>query len=268
MSKIDHLYATADNFTPLFHDPAWHTLFRQDLLPLQNNLLKELEMIAFFGSVFEVMHQNNQLLEVRFAEYPSSVPLYTDIRFVTQHVSKPDSPIRNRPSLSQMLETMLSVQGAPYLWGGNCHGVDKMLTMYPSTSPIESLGPVHQHTRSLQGFDCSGLLYFASQGTTPRNTSSLVDFGHPVAIQNKPYEQWGLLPGDLLVWKGHVLIVVDAQYVIESLGGVGVVLSPLKTRIEKIHKELHRHPVDDWSVETKIPEAQRYVIRRWAIDQP
>ena len=43
MSKIDHLYATADNFTPLFHDPAWHTLFRQDLLPLQNNLLKELE---------------------------------------------------------------------------------------------------------------------------------------------------------------------------------------------------------------------------------
>ncbi|NDE82294.1 MAG: hypothetical protein EB051_01590 [Chlamydiia bacterium] len=265
MSQINPLYATAKEFTPIFQSPDLNRIFQGDRLPLQKNLLKELEMIAFQGSIFQILDQEKFIAKIVFEEYPSIKPLYTDIRFLTLHGSAPLVRQKTCPPLVTILETMKGLQGRPYLWGGNCDGVDKMLMWYPPSLPLSAIDPLHQYTWSLQGFDCSGLLYFASGGITPRNTSELIHFGTSVPISNLPYREWDLKPCDLIVWKGHVIIVVDRHFVIESLGGVGVILSPLNEKIEYIHRDLKRKPMDEWNAQTDVPEENRYVIRRWPV---
>ncbi|HPE85225.1 MAG TPA: hypothetical protein PLO43_03500, partial [Chlamydiales bacterium] len=81
------------------------------------------------------------------------------------------------------------------------------------------------------GVDCSGLLYEASYGLTPRNTSELISFGEERSLEN-------LQPLDLLVWKGHVVIVLDPYHTIESRLGKGVVITPLADRLSEIEREL------------------------------
>ena len=65
----------------------------------------------------------------------------------------------------------------------------------------------------LEGVDCSGLLYQATGGYTPRNTSSMKDFGDEVKISGLPLEQISFLvrPLDLIVCTGHVVIVLNGQ---------------------------------------------------------
>jgi hypothetical protein len=265
MSQINPLYATANEFTPIFQSPDLKRIFQGHRLPLQQNLLKELEMIAFQGSIFQILDQDKFIAKIVFEEYASIKPLYTDIRFLTLHCSAPIVRQKTCPPLVTILETMKSLQGRPYLWGGNCYGVDKMLTWYPPSSPLSALDPLDQYTWSLQGFDCSGLIYFATGGITPRNTSELIYFGTSVPISSIPYQDWDLQPGDLIVWKGHVIIVIDCHFVIESLGGVGVIISPLQQKIEYIHRDLKRKPMDEWNAEGDVPEENRYVIRRWPV---
>ena len=161
---------------------------------------------------------------------------------------------------------MESFLGAPYLWGGNCKGIPEILNLYPPKIEIQSLDRISQYTWALEGMDCSGLLYFATSGFTPRNTSSLIYYGNPVKIEGKDREDWNLLPGDLLVWKGHVIIVLNQDTVIESLGGRGVIMTPLHQRLYELHTILKRKPVDTWDSRITLPENERFVIRRWHPD--
>ena len=82
----------------------------------------------------------------------------------------------------------------------------------------------------LTGLDCSGLLYEASRGMTPRNTSDLMHFGKQVTLES-------IQPLDLILYSGHVIIALSNREVIESgLEFGGVVLHPLEERIAKITK--------------------------------
>ncbi|MCX6991356.1 MAG: NlpC/P60 family protein [Chlamydiae bacterium] len=271
MAHPIHRYARAINFTPIFNTFTLKSVFGGDdgkTLPLKNNLLKELEMIAFPTTRFSVIKriQDIFLVEVKMEEYPSSTPLYVDERFLEYHEYPLKERVKELPPLSSILETMKSFLGAPYLWGGNCRGVPDMLHFYPPKVEIGSLDKISQHTWGLEGMDCSGLLYFAASGFTPRNTSSLISYGNPVKIQGKNREDWNLLPGDLLVWKGHVIIVLNGNTVIESLGGRGVITTPLAQRLEEIETVLKRKPIDSWDSAISLPENERYVIRRWHPD--
>ncbi len=111
---------------------------------------------------------------------------------------------------------------------------------------------------ALKGVDCSGLLYEATDGFTPRNTSDLVHYGSPVSIENKSVGEIQRIvkPLDLIVWKGHVVIVVDSEKTIESRHLHGVVIAPLKERLEEVLQT--RTPKNSWS------DGNHFVIRRWA----
>jgi cell wall-associated NlpC family hydrolase len=69
----------------------------------------------------------------------------------------------------------------PYIWGGNSPiGSLRMLDLYPTNQAIDDL------TRAkwtMAGFDCSGLLFWATDGYTPRNTSKLMMFGTGLDIE-------------------------------------------------------------------------------------
>ena len=145
--------------------------------------------------------------------------------------------------------------GTGYVWGGNvAEGV------------VDRWGDGSRTL--LAGLDCSGLLYEATGGFTPRNTSSLVNYGKAVPIAGKSAAAIaaGLQPLDLIVWPGHVLIVIDGGKLIESRlvcgnPAEGVRIRPLGRALEEIMKS--RRPVESISGKGK-----EFVVRRWYESRP
>jgi cell wall-associated NlpC family hydrolase len=123
----------------------------------------------------------------------------------------------------------------------------------------------------LAGLDCSGLLYQATGGWTPRNTAQLLLFGEAVDIAGKSSREIAtvLQPLDLIVWNGHVIIVLDQQTAIESRlecgkpGNGGVKMTPLSQRLAEIART--RRPVNSWPKGSK--QNDLFVVRRWYVGE-
>ena len=130
-------------------------------------------------------------------------------------------------------------------------GINKILKFYPSQNIP------NQNSRILKGVDCSGLLYEATNGYTPRNTSELINFGQIIKVENKNIDEIikTLYPLDLVIYKGHVIIIFDKKYTIESREKFGVVKTKIKKRLLEISKE--KRFTDNFYNEKSI------VIRRW-----
>ena len=173
---------------------------------------------------------------------------------------------QNAAPFDRIIAALKGAIGSPYVWGGNLpEGVNALIgTIYPAGAPIDD------RTRrriTLAGVDCSGLLYQATGGWTPRNTSLLVSYGTGVAVEGKDAQKIAesLKPLDLIVWGGHVIIVLDRNTAIESrlrcsrpdLGGV--VITPLQQRLTEIMRT--RRPVDAWPGKGKHEGI--FVVRRW-----
>lgn len=215
--------------TPIFNTPE--IPFRQ--LPLKKDhqgRLVEIETIAFPGTKFKCLEQISEtLLHVETNEYPSPIPLYVDSRFL--QVVPPELPERYKtlPSVDAILQWMEDRKGLRYFWGGNWHtGIPEMLDLYPH---LQKASQEDQDDAVCRGLDCSGLLYQATNGLTPRNTSDLTKFGQELHLE---LIQDGLKPLDLLVWNGHVIIVRSPTTLIESRINHGVVVSDVETRYAEI----------------------------------
>ncbi len=204
------------------------------------------EFVALPGTLFQVLkYIDPHIAEVLCPSY-SSKPLYVDTRF-----TKPGTTalIPQMPSHELILHRMELRMGAPYVWGGNWgSGIPELMNYYP---PKGNLDLKTQQLWTLQGVDCSGLLYEASRGTTPRNTSQLIYFGKPL-INND------LCPLDMIVYPGHVLFVLDSDTVIESRYPRGVICSDLKTRMEELLQT--RTQVFEWKPD--LDPTKHFVIRR------
>jgi hypothetical protein len=192
---------------------------------------------------------------VRSKEYPAE-KLYIDSRF-----TRPAASMRSPallPSKEELVRRMERLLGTSYVWGGNWSaGIPELLALYPPQ------GSISDHTQILwtfKGVDCSGLLFEASNGLTPRNTSQLIHFGTDVPIAGKsPQEiRSSLQPMDIVVWPGHTWYVLNDQFSIESRSSSGVVLRPLLERLEETCQE--RKGVDRW--EPTLDPKAHFVIRR------
>lgn len=250
-------FAIAKGPAPLLNTPDFHLVFGGtdgESLPLDDQgLLRAVEMVALPGTCFKIQRiVNDTILQVTTDEYPAEL-LYVDRRFVSIVEEDPGNRIQVLPNKALIIERLLSQLGSPYIWGGNLYqGIPKLLEFYPPKKMVEE--PLLS-IWMLRGVDCSGLLYEATDGCTPRNTSELVSFGRGVKIAGLNPKQIAerAKPLDLLVWKGHVIIALDSKTCIESLKGKGVILQNLETRIA----ELGRKPIDEW-----MP-GQYFVMRNW-----
>lgn len=219
--------------------------------------VRELEFIALPGTALAIRETVTRggvtLFRFETAEYPSSAPLYIDSRHVTLRPTTPPARTPVLPVRSRVTELLEKAIGVPYVWGGNVQAGIR--------APGGDGAPL------FAGLDCSGLLYQATGGWTPRNTSSLVGFGTPVGITGKSALEIvaALRPLDLIVWYGHVVIVLDRERAIESRlecgrpGSGGVTVTPLLQRLREVMRT--RHPADAWG---SRPRGQKlFVVRRW-----
>ncbi len=233
--------------------------------------LRALEFVALPGTAFTVLQELSRggetVLRVTTADYPYQARngFYIDGRLVRLQELRPPERPRSLPPRAEIVARLEGMAGLPYVWGGNIpEGVPELLRLYPPASP---LGQVDRQRWTLEGVDCSGLLYVATGGFTPRNTSSLVGYGSPVAVAGRSAREIAsrLAPLDLIVWPGHVLVVLDRERVIESRLDCGrpergVVVSPLAERLKGIMAT--RRPVDRLSTDPGR-SGREFVVRRW-----
>jgi hypothetical protein len=216
------MFATVISNAPLFNQKEISKAF---LNYDEFHLVREIETILFPESVLTILNEENQVCEVTTEEYPSVKSLYIDYRFINKIDKKPDLRKKNLPSKNIMIEKLRTVPNLPYIWGGNVpEGIPKLLTLYPPERPLSSFDYLYWQ---LKGVDCSGLLYWLTNGSTPRNTSEIITTYPEVKT---------LKPLDLIAWKGHNLIVLPNNQVIESRQYDGIVRSDLTKRLKEIEK--------------------------------
>lgn len=268
------LFAVARTSAPVLNHPDFRAVFGgTDGVTLKTDRcgqVREMEFTALPGTVFRLLEKVRQgedvIYRVETDEYtaPPGVKLYLDSRFLEIRNDEPLPRPRRLPGRNEISASLRRAIGVPYVWGGNRQqGIEELVGFY-AQKPLPS-GMERPFT--LAGVDCSGLLYQATDGWTPRNTSELVRYGKGLQISGKTAEEVTrkLEPLDLIVWNGHVVIVLDRHTAIESAlacgrpGHGGVVTTPLITRIHEIMKK--RQPVDAWPAAGKKNDV--FVIRRW-----
>jgi len=255
-------YAVSTNYTPVLNTSDFQSVFggkSGNRVKTDNKgLIREMEFIAFPNTVFEILDSYNFsdhiIYKVKTNDYQYNNDLYIDNRFVKIETSKPQDRIPEKISKENIIENLKKLIGYPYMWGGNyAFGIYELLNYYPPKVEID------ENTESLwvlKGVDCSGLIYQSTNGLTPRNTSSMSTFGNAVDIEGKNANQIAELlePLDLMVIKGHVVIVLDKNTAIESSPKTGVHTTDLRTRLKKLLKEYS--PANDFS-------NGKFVVRRW-----
>ncbi len=258
-------FAIAKCNTPVLNSKDFKSVFggeRGDKIKTdKKGFIRELEFVALKKTVFEILAStkvdNYYIFKVKTNEYPSKASLYIDSRFVEIEDEKPDEMIKSELTVESIQKSLKSLEGYPYMWGGNfAEGIPEILKYYP---PEVELSDSEKYLWCLKGVDCSGMLYQATGGKTPRNSSSIIHFGKPVEIADKDLDDIIKIikPLDIIAWDGHIMVVLDDKYIIESSPSNGVHRTPIEKRLKWILKE--RIPVNDWD----DSKENRFVIRRW-----
>ena len=265
-------YAVARSSTPVLNTPSFSIVFGgtdgNKLKTDRCGQVRELEYIALPVTSFKLLREirNNKSIvyQVETPDYPApaNTKLYVDSRFIELHDSPPPERARKLPERQKVISGLRGAIGSPYVWGGNVQqGVGELSEIFYNGTRAPGKPEL------LAGLDCSGLLYQATQGWTPRNTSQLISFGTGLAIAHKTIGEIShmLEPLDLIVWNGHVIIVLDRDTAIESRlecgkpGHGGVVTTALEQRLAEIMRT--RRPMDNWPKDGKHRDV--FVVRRW-----
>ena len=266
-------YGVARTSAPVLNTPDFKAVFgganRQDLKTDRCGQVSELEFIALPGTLFTILKKlrsgTADIYRVKTDEYaaPPNVRLYVDGRFLKLERTAPAPRGRSLPPREEIVSALRASAGSSYVWGGNVlNGVPELAAWF-----YKEIRANDKERLTLAGLDCSGLLYHATGGWTPRNTSQLTDFGQGVAIAGKQGAEIAtmLQPLDLVVWNGHVIIVLDRQTAIESRlecgkpGNGGVVLTNLSQRMAEITRT--RRPANAWQGGKNRRDI--FVVRRW-----
>lgn len=276
------LQARANGPTPIFYTGGFRNIFGgatgTELLLDEYHQVDPLETVALSGATFHIVgvsvDHEHVIYQVTTPDYPYTTEkgYYIDARFVDVFwMPIATLALREKylPTKEIILANLRNSLGLPYIWGGNIPtGVPKLLEYH---SPKGFVDEDLRAKWTFRGVDCSGLLYAATDGFIPRNTSAMVNFGTGLDIAGKTSEEIIplLQPLDVIVWKGHMLIVLNQSEVIQSKADYGtgtigfqdgVKISPLKEVLDGLF--VSRIPLN--SIDDTVPEGKKkLVIRRW-----
>lgn len=225
---------------------------------------RAVEYIAPKGTLFRIEAElpinGSVIYRVTTNDYPCPADsgCFIDARSVKLYRLPPAERPKTLPSRHGILTALEKRVGTRYIWGGNvAAGVKELAGWYPPSGSVDS------GLWQLAGLDCSGLLYEATGGFTPRNTAELAAYGRGIKIAGKSAREIGaaLLPLDLIVWPGHVMIVLDHGRVIESRLVCGKPDEGVRIRqLPDVLQDLMRTKK---GVDTPAKTAREFGIRRW-----
>lgn len=276
------IYAESISYTPVMYTGSFSSVFwwhSWSLLLDEYDQIDPLEFEGFPRTIFQVekflFDNKNLILKVTspdFAYIPDTWH-YIDARFVKMTwnpIARPRSRTIVLPTEEQMIQKLRSQVDKEYVWWWNSNvWIQKLLLWYRPKGTIDSK---MRNKWILNWFDCSGLLFWATNGYTPRNTSNLVSFGSGLSISWSTIDEIHkeLKPLDIIVWVGHNIIILDNDEAIESVVNFTTSWSysePNGVRIRTVHDVLEwilntRLPVNSWK--DPVPQwRKKFVIRRW-----
>ena len=243
---------------PILNTSDFNSVFGSDdgktLKKDEKGHIRTLEFIALKNMIFEIESQRSEFIYKVKADFYPSDKIYLDSRFAKSVKSFKSSKHKHITNSKKILRNILKTEGLPYVWGGNYHkGIKKILKYYGN----RKLNKEDKLSWELKGVDCSGLLFEATNGYTPRNTKELLTFGTAVLIENKsPLEiQKIIKPLDIIVFQGHVIIILDNETCFESRENNGSIKTKFLTRIDEILSS--KNAKNDWET------SKDFVIRRF-----
>jgi hypothetical protein len=244
--------------TPVLNTPNFNSVFNKDKKTLKKDSLghtRELEFIALKDMIFEIVDKTNHLYiyKVKCSFYKSN-NLYIDSRFGFFSDEKSHINIKYNTNPEIIIKKLNSYLNLPYIWGANYFkGCVDLLKFYPTI--LKDKNDINRWI--FKGLDCSGLLFDSTNGYIKRNTSDLLLYKEGIDIENlSAFEiQKKIKPLDLIVFKGHVVIVLDSITTIESRENIGVYKENLIKRLNEILKT--KTPKNNYLSEND------FVIKRW-----
>lgn len=228
-NQLEFLLTISKRNTPIFNksifnsfDKKGHYLLKFD----ERFLIRSLETIVYPNTPLNVIDtldfKHMKFCKITCKDYPSKKELFVN----AENIAIGKECKRKCPSLSQIQKKLRSLKSIPYFWGGTLpYSLEKADELFKNIKPLT---PFEKKCISFEGLDCSGLLYHVTNGYTPRNTSHLMNFGKPCK---------DLKPLDLILWPGHVVLVLDDKKTIESREFDGLVTEPIEKRLHEIRSK-------------------------------
>ncbi len=263
-------FAQALGPTPVFSAPTFPgAMGDAGALNRRVKLFHGLLFTAWPGTAFTVLERRNAgkvaIARVTTSEYPC-LSCWIDarhVRFSARPFPERAVKMPSRRDILRFLEGA-AARGVPYCWGCNFSaGVPSLRRDYGLTAR-----QLARYPWDFAGLDCSGILFEATGGATPRDTNRLLVYGDPVRIQGKTMAQIQamLQPLDLIIWQGHMLIVIENGFVVESANRYRrhfvrkAMKSPLAQRLGEVVWQ--RKPVNNY-FDQRLSGRRRFVVRRW-----
>lgn len=216
------MYVVATKPTPVFNTDNLEKVFWDPASFDDKFLLRQLEVVLYPNSLFEVVSDRGDLFEVRTDEYIPTSTFFIHKHFV-QKTNTPKKREKKMPTREEIIRRLETFPNCMYIWGANVpEGIPDLFKLYPPKRPLT---PFESTYLQFKGVDCSGLLYHVTDGCTPRNTRDLMTFGEQVSH---------VKPLDIIVWPGHVLIALPGERLIECRIFDGLVLSPQNDRLKQL----------------------------------
>ena len=183
---------------------------------------RSFELTLDKGMIGHILNEEEESFLIKFSFYPK--PIYIFKKHCSPYTEEKIFPSY---TLNQILERLKSCLGKPYLWGGNSFfSTDAFKNFFF----FQIMEKKEKRAVCLDGLDCSGLLFFATGYKTPRNTYELQKFGFTVK------DSTSVKPLDLILTCGHVAIIIDSNYVIQSKQNRGVYITRLKEELLKLYR--------------------------------
>jgi len=249
-------YAVSIVPTTMYNTPNINNAYKieNDILVSrdESGLVREIETQTFPNTAFRIYDtikkNGTSVYKVKTKEYwntPNDFYFYIDSRAVKKVHRKPSERIKTLSKKEVLLKRLYSIKDQtekeliPYIWGGNTlQGIPQHKKWYVKNSQWDKLSDEDKKQITLQGLDCTGLIYYITDGYTPRNSTWLRNFGTGVKIEDKDIDEIisQVKPLDIIVHRGHALLILNKNETIESRlsKGGGVVITPIKERFEEI----------------------------------
>ncbi|MBU1240653.1 hypothetical protein KKF84_18410 [Myxococcota bacterium] len=263
-------YAVADSPVPVYDSVNFQEYIGSKRFLSKDNLFLGHLFTAFAGTVFHIEEKRagswGDLYRVTTREYPCGNACWVDGRLLTLRHKRPQERSRKMPDARTIVARLEKMErdGLRYCWGCNFpSGLPNNLALYARDGVT-----AHRNIWLMAGGDCSGILYFATDGSTPRNTAEMLTYGKgvPVRSLSAAHIAQRLKPLDLVVWRGHVLIVMEKGEVIEAINLYKkkrvqrIIRHSLETRLWEIMRRMK--PVNSYFSDP-LPVGKKFVVRRW-----